>query len=57
MKGFHEHLSATREEAFEECKHVVYVSGKDNNINVQTIDLRKWLEAIFIINFNKQIKS
>lgn len=38
--GFHEHKDANGLPAYEECSHIKYIRGAENNIKIKTIDLR-----------------
>lgn len=38
--GFHEHKDNMGRFAFEQCQHLVYVSGSQYGIKVKTVDLR-----------------
>lgn len=38
--GFHDHKDAYGMPAYEECSHIKYIRGAENNIKIKTIDLR-----------------
>jgi hypothetical protein len=39
--GFHEHKDAKGQPAWEVCRHIEYINGRSNGIDIQTLDLSK----------------